>query len=1398
MGTRKRAAGLGNEAIAAATPGEAVEIAPTPDPPDAGSVAVGLGIVANPAIVIEMDPAMSGGNVRGRFDVMIRGRVVSSAPIAEIRLQVDDWVTSIASFGQPERAAVMPAHQRGFQFNLPRPGDGRAERCVFRIIARTEDGFELTENFEIDLDPTAGNPVSVIAGPTRAMAGAAYPYAVMYIERGTIDGDGTLAVSGWVVSQGPTLAVQVYADEERISNARIGVERQDVAAVFPAYPNARLSGFSLTLQLDDVRRNAGRIRAQVVCPNGFGHAESIPVERLREQSAARQQHATGPATAAVPQAADGPKLDSEDAKEFRFEMDSPTVSNGAAVALVTGRLTIDGWLLTRSGIASFEIFLDGQRLGDAHYGLARQDVGAAFPEWPNALRSGFAFHCPPRSLRDGEHTVEIRIRANCGVELHRAFSFTVQKAEDQQDSIGIRRRVPRVEADMMTAFLADMDYRPSFQFILRQDRRVEIDRLRGTFDALRLQAYADWTVLILAEDDHAAAATKAVIDDALPNLADRFTVVIASDASKWSAPLVSAPLTAAGADAGRPVLHLLLLPGDEPGADALLELAVASGRHPDRDLLYGDEVRLSPVSKDQEPFFKPDFSPDLLLSTNYIGRPWVATSALLAKTGATPASLIADGEYDLLLRCSELAAGVHHIPKLLCQRSAMALDDAGLEEAALERALDRRGIAGEVLSTAIQGTWRVRRTVPLTGKVSIIIPTCASQGYIETCISTLRAQTTYHDYEIVCIDNIPQSGVAWKVWLQQHADKVIEIPDAFNWSVFNNRAAEIADGEFLLFLNDDIEIIQDGWLDSMLEHARRPEVGVTGPQLLYGDGKVQHAGMFLANNGIGRHAFRFAASDDPCYFGLALTQRNVIAVTGACMLVRRETFERLGRFDEAHEIVNNDLDFCLRVHRAGLLTVFTPYATLTHHELASRANLKDVFDLTHFNAAWKTTFAAGDPYFNPRLSRHADDYRPDDEPVQWVVSGTPLFLPAEIRRILVIKLDHIGDFVTALPPIRRLKKLFPHARITVLAGPASRAFVSLEPCIDEFIPFAFFHARSQLGERDLTPEDYAELAEQLRPYRFDLAVDLRKHLSTRDVLKYTGASFLAGFDYLGQFPYLDIALDWDGDRTLQRKRSHIVDDLMALVNAIGHASETDRLIIQPSPETMPLTELPEGVRRLFAKPVVAIHPGAGNVTKQWPEEHFSALIDLLVEKNDVNILLVGGADEIEVASALQGTLQRPDAVASMVGRTSLADLPRLLRNCVLYIGNDSGPKHIAAAVGIPTVGIHSGVVDPVEWGPMGPNAVALRRNMTCSPCYLAKAEDCPRALACLRFFEPNLVYETADMFLKRPGDMTVAPRTIVEVVALEVVRWADASVVNERKTIRRSKAKRPHHATEPA
>ena len=585
----------------------------------------------------------------------------------------------------------------------------------------------------------------------------------------------------------------------------------------------------------------------------------------------------------------------------------------------------------------------------------------------------------------------------------------------------------------------------------------------ATLESLRKQVYRDWTLQILTADADTGAGVRALIADAAADLAERIDVLDPQDEEAFAQPIGAAHQSRA--------LRLVgfLSPGDQLGCDALLEMALSSGLHRDADFFYADEVRISPASREREPFFKPDFSPDLLLSTNYIGRPWFASTALLGKTGVTP-------------RCS---AGSRRIRCRAALHRAGGTDPSRAEAAVpAGNAADRRRGRGSSGARACRGCgaasrprcWPARCRAPgasgarsrSSGMVSIIIPTCAARGYVETCIKTLRERTAYRNFEIICVDNIPDKQIAWKIWLKQNVDKIVPMPDAFNWSHFNNRGAAVAAGEYLLFLNDDIEITQPDWLDAMLEHVQRPEVAVVGPQLLYPDGKVQHAGMFLATPGIARHAFRFAASDEPGYFGLALTQRNVIAVTGACMLMRRTMFQALGGFDEAHEIINNDLDFCLRAHQAGKLVVFTPHASLIHHEAISRDGLPDVFDLSHFEARWKTLFAAGDPYFSPRLTRHSDDYRPDDEPVQTVFAGHPLFRHDEIKRILVVKVDHIGDFITAIPAIRRLKQIFPAASIHVLASRAARAFAATLDCVDEFIEFEFFHPISGLGQREIS------------------------------------------------------------------------------------------------------------------------------------------------------------------------------------------------------------------------------------------------------------------------------------------------------------------------------------------
>ena len=557
-----------------------------------------------------------------------------------------------------------------------------------------------------------------------------------------------------------------------------------------------------------------------------------------------------------------------------------------------------------------------------------------------------------------------------------------------------------------------------------------------------------------------------------------------------------------------------------------------------------------------EAFFKPDWSPDLLLSYNYIGRAWVARASSLERVGLSIAKFAALADYDAVLRLTESSRRIHHIPKVLCEQKAGG-EGATQERQALMAALKRRKTDAQVEPGRTKGIYRVKRALS-GGKVSIVMPTCAAEGLVRTCIESLRSVTAYRDYEIICVENIPTKQGQWKRWLSQHADIVIEAKDAFNWSSYNNRGAARASGQYLLFLNDDIEITDPDWLDALVEHGQRPEVGVVGPQLLYPDGSVQHAGVMLDAVGRGRHAFRHLGKDEPGYFALALSQRNVISVTGACLLTRRDVFDQLNGFDEAHSVINNDLDYCLRSWSRGLFNIFTPHARLVHHELASRKDIEERYDAEKFATRWREVIAAGDPYFNPNLSRDSERFTIEREPLEVIYAGHPLFARDSVRRILVVKLDHIGDCITALPAIRRLKHHFPKAKITVLSGRSTLPIWRQEVAVDDTWEFNFFHARSGLGKVEVTAEVSRALEQRLAAGRFDLAIDLRKQPDTRQILQLSGARWLAGFNHQGRFPWLDIALEWDEDVPLRGKQGHVSDDLLALIEAVAIKSLTDR------------------------------------------------------------------------------------------------------------------------------------------------------------------------------------------------------------------------------------------------
>jgi ADP-heptose:LPS heptosyltransferase/GT2 family glycosyltransferase len=1304
---------------------------PHPDEAGAGTVVVGPTAPADsatvPPVMLYVDRAL----IDPTGKLLVEGWAMALSRVVAVQVLSGGERIGAAASGLP-REDVGRAHteypnaaQSGFSFTATLAEMAR-RRASLRVEVICLDGsaHEVTVDVErvTELPPLQPTEVPApapdpIAQPRRAIQ--------MHCDEALLHADGTLLASGWAVCAVGIAAIEVRLDGRKLGEAELGGPRPDVAQEHPDIAMARVSGFRFRTHVDV--EVAALHQVTLVVRNGLDdmRAETLEVVAL--------------STLAMP--ATLPKL-AISTLPFRLEIDRPVVRDDVVAEIIGGRLlTIAGWSLAQAGVAAIEVFIDDDSTGLVNYGLARPDVVAACPDYPNALRVGFVHYCPLRSLRNGTHTVRVEARATDGATATRAFTIDVRKAEDVNLHARIRRQLPPPQVDLYVDVLNRLDFHPVFRLILRSAAPLDPAALETTLRSLASQAYDNWQ-LILADD---AAAREICARRAVqfPGLSER--IVAASDLDGFHF---------------EPGYYGFLSPGDELGADALAEIAACGGLHRDADLIYADESRISPASDDREPFFKPDYAPDLLLSTNYIGRPWFASPALLRRAGIASEALRRAAEYDLVLRCVEQAHQICHVPKLLCHRMAASLDTPGQEQTAIAHAAERRGIAAEVLPGCIAGTWRLRRTSPARGLVSIIIPTRAAHGHIKACIETLRARTAYRDFEIIAIDNIPASEPDWKTWLAESADKIVTIDEPFNWSRFNNLAVAQARGDYLLFLNDDIEIIQDDWLDAMLEHAQRPEVGIVGPQLLYPDRKVQHAGMFLASLGLSRHAFRMSAADDPCYFGFALTQRNVMAVTGACMLVRRDSFMALGQFDEAHEVVNNDLDYCLRAHEAGLLTIYTPYATLIHHELASRDKLGDVFNTQHFHARWHRLFTDGDPYFNPRLSRHVDDFRPDDEPVQEIFVGHPHYRREDVRRILVVKLDHIGDFVTAIPAMRRLKELFPAATLHVLASRAARTLAAMESCIDGYIEFEFFHARSGLGQRELTEQDLQDLRERLLPYEFDLAVDLRRHTDTRQVLRYTGARLLAGCDHAGAFSYLDFALEWEEDVPLVRKRTHVSDALINLIDAIGTAFDTRRieLTLSADQRAKGLDFLTRSARQLFAKPVVAVQPGVGNAVRQWPPGHFAALIDLLVRRSHVNVVLIGGPDEQELADEVMAEVGERDEVLSLVGKTALGDLPVLLAACALYVGNNTGPKHIAAGLGVPTIGIHSGVVDAVEWGPLGKRAIALQRNMFCSPCYWVAPSDCPRDLACMKQLEPGLVHQYCELFLARPIEPPAAPK----------------------------------------
>ena len=426
---------------------------------------------------------------------------------------------------------------------------------------------------------------------------------------------------------------------------------------------------------------------------------------------------------------------------------------------------------------------------------------------------------------------------------------------------------------------------------------------------------------------------------------------------------------------------------DELAPEALYEVlkALQKNRY---DLIYSDEDKLEMDGSRTDPFFKPDYDQDLFLSNNYICHFSVLRRKIVEEVGGFRENTDGSQDYDLLLRFTDKKRQICHVPRILYHwrkipGSTAARTDAkpyAYEAAkkALRDALRRRGIRGEVTDGVWKGSYRVRREIQGEPLISIIIPFRDQVEVLKACLDSIFAKTTWQNYEILLVNNASELLQTREYMREiEHCPRVrlLHYNAPFNYSALNNFASIRAAGEYLLLLNNDTEVIEPDWLQNMLEHAQRPEVGAVGAKLLYPNDTVQHAGVVLGIGGAANHAFAHTQKDQYGYFGQLSVVREYSAVTGACLMMRREIFDEMDGLDEENLAVSfNDVDFCLRLREKGYLVVYTPYAVLYHHESLTRGYNVSFNEEYYLRRRHQGIFQQGDPYYNPNLSRERLDF----------------------------------------------------------------------------------------------------------------------------------------------------------------------------------------------------------------------------------------------------------------------------------------------------------------------------------------------------------------------------------------------------------------------------------------
>ncbi len=413
------------------------------------------------------------------------------------------------------------------------------------------------------------------------------------------------------------------------------------------------------------------------------------------------------------------------------------------------------------------------------------------------------------------------------------------------------------------------------------------------------------------------------------------------------------------------------------------------------DLIYTDEDNRN-GGKRLRPFFKPDADLQMLLNFPYLGRCYVVKRSLLETLvqKGEEIDLLENDWYDLSLRAFRYAEHIFHIPKPLFSNlvpkegaASFVRSKSGKNKSCLNHYLESESISAKVIESDVPGFFHLEYDMKEEPLISIIIPNKDHIEDLALCLASLK-KSDYQNYEVIIAENNSEDPETFAFYdrLMEEDQRIHTVTweGGFNYSAINNFAAESAKGDLFLFLNNDTEFMEDTALRQLAVSVSKPGVGAAGAMLYYGDSTIQHGGVIIGMGGFAAHALWSLTDRDEKYYPFSLCEREMSAVTGACLMVRRSVFEEVGGMEEEFVVALNDVDFCMKIRSAGYRIIWNPYAKLYHYESKSRGyedtmekQARFQSEIDRFQKKWERELKAGDPYYNPNLTLHRADYSMD-------------------------------------------------------------------------------------------------------------------------------------------------------------------------------------------------------------------------------------------------------------------------------------------------------------------------------------------------------------------------------------------------------------------------------------